>query len=370
VTVDTIGSSFDTVLAAYSGGCGSLSRVDCDDDSGGNLTSKLTHPVSAGVTYYYMVGGYAEATGQVVFHFNVNHQLAIDLQPSDQPSTLGGNATFTVVASGGTGPLKFQWYSSRNGGVSMAKLLNKTNSDFILQRASSLLPPQYVVVVTDSATPPTVVTSRVAKVTLYTAPRFTVQPASLSRIAGNNAAFRAVAAGTAPLSYQWNFEGTPIIGATDSLVSLTNVQSSDGGHYQCVVTGAYGSSAMTGLMRGNLSILPDIDSPTVAILSPVRNSVFASGVRVVSQTNVAPNLTIYARTHDFGLVTDLSLVRTYPSSASLTNSTTLVGGTVNLKTWSTRVALVPGLNTFVAVATDSAGHAKQSAPVNYILKTP
>jgi hypothetical protein len=233
VTVDTIGSSFDTVLAAYSGGCGSLSRVDCDDDSGGNLTSKLTHPVSAGVTYYYMVGGYGQATGQLVFHFNVNHQLAIDLQPSDQPSTLGGNATFTVVASGGTGPLKFQWYSSRNGGVSMAKLLNKTNSDFILQRASSLLPPQYVVVVTDSATPPTVVTSRVAKVTLYTAPRFTVQPASLSRIAGNNAAFRAVAAGTAPLSYQWNFEGTPIIGATDSLVSLTNVQSNDGGHYQC-----------------------------------------------------------------------------------------------------------------------------------------
>lgn len=370
VAVDTIGTSFDTVLAVYSGDCGALTRVDCDDDSGGNLTSKLTYVATAGVSYYYMVGGYSAATGQLVFHFKINHPLAITLQPDDEPSPLGANATFSVVASGGTAPLKYQWYSSRNGGLTMTKLLNHTNSDFILQRASSLLPQQYNVVVSDSATPPNVVTSRLARVMLYTAPRFTVQPASLTRIAGNDVAFRAVAVGTAPLSYQWNLEGAPVYGATNSLISLTNVQSVDGGHYQCVVTGAFGSTAITGLMRGNLTVLPDSDTPTVAIVSPLKNSVLTSGLRVGGQTNFAPALRIFARTHDFGRVTDVSLIRTYPDSAPLTNSAALLGGTVNLRTWSSDVTLVPGVNTFVAEATDTAGHTKQSAPVNYILKTP
>jgi hypothetical protein len=329
VTVDTIGSSFDSVLSVYSGSCDSLTRVDCDDDSGGDLAAKLTYAVTGGVTYYYMVGGYSSATGQLAFHFKVNHPLAIDLQPDDQPSAIGGNSTFTVVASGGTAPLKYQWYSSRNGGASTVKMASQTNSDFILQRASSLLPSQYCVVVSDSANPPNVVTSRTARVLLYTAPRFTVQPASLSRIAGNNAAFRAVAAGTAPLSYQWNLEGLPIAGATNSLISLTNVQSADAGHYQCVVTGAYGSSAMTGLMRGNLAIVPDTDSPTVVILSPVKNSLFKSGVRILGQTNIAPSMKLFARTHDFGRVTGLNFVRTYPVSALVTNSAAFFGGTVN-----------------------------------------
>src|SRR5688500_17852611 len=51
-TVDTIGSSFDTLLAVYTGtAVNALSTVASDGNSGGNRTSRLTFMAVAGVTY-------------------------------------------------------------------------------------------------------------------------------------------------------------------------------------------------------------------------------------------------------------------------------------------------------------------------------
>ena len=46
--------------------------------------------------------------------------------------------------------------------------------------------------------------------------------------------------GTAPLSYQWNFNGASISGATNALLALTNVQVSQSGNYAVAVTNAFG----------------------------------------------------------------------------------------------------------------------------------
>ncbi len=66
--VDTIGSSFDTVLGIYSGTCGGFTEIACDDDSGGNLTSVTTNVVGGGGTYYLLAGGWGGASGNLVFH--------------------------------------------------------------------------------------------------------------------------------------------------------------------------------------------------------------------------------------------------------------------------------------------------------------
>ena len=59
VTVETLGSDFDTVVAAWSGtSLGSLSPVGCNDDSGGTTQSSLTFDASSGQTYYLQIGGY------------------------------------------------------------------------------------------------------------------------------------------------------------------------------------------------------------------------------------------------------------------------------------------------------------------------
>ncbi|HZQ48434.1 MAG TPA: LamG-like jellyroll fold domain-containing protein, partial [Verrucomicrobiae bacterium] len=54
-------------------------------------------------------------------------------------------------------------------------------------------------------------------------PSITSQPASLSTVAGNNAIFTVITAGTAPFNYQWQFNGTNLSGATSSILTLVNV---------------------------------------------------------------------------------------------------------------------------------------------------
>jgi len=63
VTAHTIGSSFDTVLAVYTGSAvNALTPVGCDDDSEG-LQSIVVFSATAGVTYRIQAGGYDGTTG-------------------------------------------------------------------------------------------------------------------------------------------------------------------------------------------------------------------------------------------------------------------------------------------------------------------
>ena len=53
--------------------------------------------------------------------------------------------------------------------------------------------------------------------------------------------FRAEATGAWPLSYQWQFNGTKLPGATAAVLSLTNVQPGEAGAYSVTVRNAYGA---------------------------------------------------------------------------------------------------------------------------------
>ena len=62
VTIDTSGSDFDTVAAAYLPDTG-FTEIVCDDDVdfvpiGGSLQAVITFDTEAGVEYYVQVGGY------------------------------------------------------------------------------------------------------------------------------------------------------------------------------------------------------------------------------------------------------------------------------------------------------------------------
>ncbi|MFM6175821.1 MAG: IPT/TIG domain-containing protein, partial [Sphaerospermopsis kisseleviana] len=66
LTVDTVGSSFDTILAVYTGNAvNALTRLASDDDSGGSLTSRVSLNVAAGTTYMIAVDGFSSATGTI-----------------------------------------------------------------------------------------------------------------------------------------------------------------------------------------------------------------------------------------------------------------------------------------------------------------
>jgi hypothetical protein len=74
------------------------------------------------------------------------------------------------------------------------------------------------------------------------APSISVPPASQTVAVGANPTFAVTAGGTAPLGYQWQYNGSPISNATNTSLSLMNVQLTDGGNYNVIVSNFVGSA--------------------------------------------------------------------------------------------------------------------------------
>jgi hypothetical protein len=91
----------------------------------------------------------------------------------------------------------------------------------------------------------------------YIAPYFTTQPTSLTASVGSNPTFSAIAGGSAPLSYQWRFNGANISGATNASFVRFNVQAAHTGNYVLVVTNI--SGAVTSQVATLTVTNPDTD---------------------------------------------------------------------------------------------------------------
>ncbi len=99
VTLDTIGSNFDTTLGVYTGSAlNSLSEVASNDDSGTGLQSLVGFTATAGTTYQIAVDGYNGRTGNIDLNLNFvsndNFANSIALSGTDI-STTGTNVGFT-----------------------------------------------------------------------------------------------------------------------------------------------------------------------------------------------------------------------------------------------------------------------------------
>ena len=82
-----------------------------------------------------------------------------------------------------------------------------------------------------------------ANVPAPVAPSISTQPASQTVTAGQAATFSVVASGTAPLSYQWNKNGSALSGATSSSYTTPLTTSSDNGaQFTVVVSNSAGSA--------------------------------------------------------------------------------------------------------------------------------
>lgn len=116
------------------------------------------------------------------------------------------------------------------------------------------------------------------------APSITTQPASQTVTAGQSVTFSVVAAGTAPLSYQWQQNGVAISGATSSSYTISSAQSANAGSYTAVVSNSAGSATSNAAtLTVNSAGLPapwadsDIGNPGVA-----GSASFASGTFTVN----------------------------------------------------------------------------------------
>jgi hypothetical protein len=73
------------------------------------------------------------------------------------------------------------------------------------------------------------------------APAITNQPASQTIAAGQNATFTVGTTGLSPLTYQWNFNGSAIPGATNGSYMVQSAQITNVGSYNVAVSNSFGS---------------------------------------------------------------------------------------------------------------------------------
>ncbi len=153
----------------------------------------------------------------------------ITTQPSSLTLNQGQNGTLTVKTSG-TSP-GYQWFF--NG----TALAGATAAHLALQAAQGSQSGSYWVVVSNLAG---TITSSIVTVLVIVPPSFLQAPSDASIVQGDSITFSVVASGTAP-TYQWQFNGGNIAGATNSTFSLTNAQGSQSGSYRVKVSNAAGN---------------------------------------------------------------------------------------------------------------------------------
>ncbi len=150
--------------------------------------------------------------------------------PGAQTVTAGGNAGFTVVATGSPA-LMYQWRKNTTvipGATGPALFFNAAPAD-----AGS-----YDVIVSNSAGS---ITSAAGLLTVNVPPAITVQPQSLAVGIGTGTVLSVTATGTAPLAYQWSKDNTPIPGATTSSLTLGNLTLAATGVYRVAVGNVAGN---------------------------------------------------------------------------------------------------------------------------------
>jgi DNA-binding beta-propeller fold protein YncE len=156
--------------------------------------------------------------------------LHLSASPDGGVITAGTNLLLSVTTGGA---FTFQWL--KDG----APVTDATNNTLNLTVIAIGDAGNYAVVATG---PSGVITSSVTQVAVQSSPQIVANPANQTVLAGTNVQFAVSTVGSA-LSFQWQFNGLNLDGATNSTLTLPEVQATDSGNYVVVVSNAVGSLA-------------------------------------------------------------------------------------------------------------------------------
>jgi hypothetical protein len=190
----------------------------------------------------------------------------ITQQPVAQTLVAGSNATFAVVASG-AGPLAYQWWFDGTNALAGA-----TAATLALNGVQTTNAGAYHVTVSNSAGS---VTSQVATLTVWTPPSISSQPTNLTVVAGADAEFTVVAAGSPAVEFQWWFNVTNLLaGQTAATLVLSNVAPANEGSYFVTVSNAAGTLTSTSAVLTVLIPPVITQQPTNITAAAGSNAVF------------------------------------------------------------------------------------------------
>jgi hypothetical protein len=174
---------------------------------------------------------------------------AISSPPAGQMLARGADAAFSVTATG-TAPLRYQW---RFAGAAVP---DATDSAYTRTGIQCRNAGTYDVIVTNAGGS---ITSSAASLVVVSPPVLLAPPTNQSVAAGQTAAFSFSVTNDCggTLTYQWQYAGTNLSGATASTLTLTNAQSTNAGAYTAVAANFAGAitSAVATLAFTNLPLL-------------------------------------------------------------------------------------------------------------------
>ena len=260
--------------------------------SGGTHTFAGGLVISSNAT----LSGCGTLIGNVINHGTISTNCggavvapSIVSQPIGQAVAQGGTLSLSVSATGSQ-PLSYQWI------LGAGFVTGATSSTYVKTNVSSADAGNYAVIITNSAG---AITSAVAIVSVQVPPSITIPPQNATVASGSAATFSVTATGTQPLSYQWQFGGTNLAGATMSSFTKTNVQPTDAGTYTVVITNVAGSvttSATLQVMAGiTISLVSRVGTTNTVSVQSVAGATYTLEFKdSLSQTNwskILPNST-------------------------------------------------------------------------------
>lgn len=148
---------------------------------------------------------------------------SITTQPVNESVTAGQTATFSVATTG-SAPLTYQWMKN---GVAISGANSSNYSTPVTTITDNGV--KFSVSVRNSSGSVTSSTALLTVTAPAVAPVITLQPVAQSVTAGQAATFSVATTGTAPLTYQWSRNGSPIIGAISSLYMTALTAAADNG---------------------------------------------------------------------------------------------------------------------------------------------
>lgn len=197
--------------------------------------------------------------------------VVITTQPASLTNLAGSTASFQISVLG-VPPVNYQW--QKNG-------TNLTDSTHIAGTTSSLLTimdimdndaGNYSVIVSNAEG---WVTSSVATLTVIDPPVIVGQPSSAIGLLGATATFMVACGGSAPLAYQWQFNGTNILQATNATYSIPVIGTNQAGYYSVGIMNPAGS-----VWSSNAALS--------VVISPISQSNYAGSAVIFSVATFGP----------------------------------------------------------------------------------
>jgi hypothetical protein len=192
--------------------------------------------------------------------------LTVLLSPTNRINNAGSTATFTTTAFS-PGAVAYQWQMNGTNLVNGGKYSGATTNTLTITGVSSNEAAVYAVTVTNTAGS---VTSSNATLTVIYPPVITMQPTNSLVLSGANISFSASFTGLTQFSYQWLFNGTNILNATNAIYTLAPVATNNAGNYS--VAASFSTGSVTSSVAGLTVLL----SPTNQVKAASSNATFTA----------------------------------------------------------------------------------------------